>query len=212
MEILRAILARARGRTWGDRACRTLRVLGAGWLSFLLGPGERERGGVVREPGGWQSGDLQSLQCHRPTHPVQMGGQHGIQALASSVIVERRGGQAGLQEGQPASLLPTPPHLRESMMAIQQRQEQRLALTATREDIGRGRRAEGRDERRHLELADHTQHQRQVGHGTALMNRDRQEGLLQQILPEGASERISFSGQRLAPCLSKKSLYSATTP
>jgi len=72
-------------------------------------------------------------------------------------------------------------------MAIQNRQEQRLDPTATRDDIGGVRRAKGIDERSHLELAYHPQYQRQVGHGADLMNRDRHEGLLLQILPEVAS-------------------------
>ena len=40
-------------------------------------------------------------------------------------------------------------------MAIQNRQEERLDSTATGEDIGGVRRAEGLDERRHVELTDH---------------------------------------------------------
>ena len=39
-------------------------------------------------------------------------------------------------------------------MAIQHRQEQSLDPTATGEDMGGVRRAEGIDERRHVELAD----------------------------------------------------------
>ena len=60
-------------------------------------------------------------------------------------------------------------------MAIKNRQEQSLYPTATREDMRRVWRAEGIDERSHLELADHPQHQRQVGHRTDLLNCNRHE-------------------------------------
>jgi hypothetical protein len=56
------------------------------------------------------------------------------------------------------------------MMAIQNRQEQRLAPTATGEDIGGVRRAEGIEECRHVEFADHPQPQRQVSYRTDLMH------------------------------------------
>jgi hypothetical protein len=55
-------------------------------------------------------------------------------------------------------------------MAIQNRQEQRLHTTPTRENMGRVWRAERIDECRHVELADYPQHQRQVGHGPDLLN------------------------------------------
>ena len=73
------------------------------------------------------------------------------------------------------------------MMAIENRQEEGLHSTATREDMRGVRRAEGIDERRHVELAYHPQHQRQVGHGTDLMNRNGHEAPLLQVLPEVSS-------------------------
>ena len=141
-----------------------------------------------------------------------MGRKPGIEALAEPVIVQRGGGQARLKEGQQASLLQTRPHLREGMMAIQNRQEQRLDPMATREDMGRVRRADGSDERSHRELAYPPEPQRHVGYGAHLMNRDRHEGLLLHVWPEGTSSRKSLSGHRLEPCLIKKSLCGATTP
>ena len=59
------------------------------------------------------------------------------------------------------------------MLAIEHRQEQGLHATATRENMRGVRRTAGLDERRHVELADHPQHQRQVGYGTDLLNRTR---------------------------------------
>jgi hypothetical protein len=73
------------------------------------------------------------------------------------------------------------------MMAIENRQEQGLHATATREDTGGVRRAEGLDERRHVELAYHPQHDRQVGHGTDLMHGHRHEALLLHVFLEVAS-------------------------
>ena len=72
-------------------------------------------------------------------------------------------------------------------MAIENRQEQGLHATATREDMGGVRRAEGIDERSHVELAYHPQHQRQVGHGTDLLNRNRHEAPFLQVFREGVS-------------------------
>ena len=72
-------------------------------------------------------------------------------------------------------------------MAIENRQEQSLHSTATREDMRRVRRAEGIDERSHIELADDPQHQRQMGHGTDLMNRNGHEAPLLHVFLEGSS-------------------------
>ena len=72
-------------------------------------------------------------------------------------------------------------------MAIKNGQEQSLHSTATREDMRGVRRAEGIDEGSHVELAYYPQHQRQVGHGTDLLNRKRHEASLLQVLLEVAS-------------------------
>jgi hypothetical protein len=72
-------------------------------------------------------------------------------------------------------------------MTIKNRQEQGLHSTATREDMGGVRRAESIDERSHVELAYHPQHQRQVGHRTDLLNCNRHEVPLLQVFLEVAS-------------------------
>jgi hypothetical protein len=69
-------------------------------------------------------------------------------------------------------------------MAIENCQEQGLHSTTTREDMSGVRRAEGIDERSHVELAYHPQHQRQVGHGTDLMKRNRHEAPLLPVFLE----------------------------
>ena len=65
-------------------------------------------------------------------------------------------------------------------MAIEHRQEQGFYSTATRENLRGVRRTEGIDARSHLELADHPQHQRQVGHRTDVMNGNSHEAPLRQ--------------------------------
>ena len=73
------------------------------------------------------------------------------------------------------------------MVAIENRQEQGLHSAATREEMSGVRRAEDIDEGSHVELAYYPQHQRQVGHGTDLLNRNRHEAPLLQVLLEVAS-------------------------
>jgi hypothetical protein len=65
-------------------------------------------------------------------------------------------------------------------MAIENRQEQGFYSTATREDMGGVRRAEGIEERSDVELADHPQHQRQMGYRTDLMHGNGHEAPLLQ--------------------------------
>ena len=72
-------------------------------------------------------------------------------------------------------------------MTIEHRQEQGLHATATRETMRRGRRAEGLDERRPVALADYPQPHRSMGHGTALLHRNRHEAPLRQVFREGVS-------------------------
>jgi len=68
------------------------------------------------------------------------------------------------------------------MLAIETREEQGRHPATTREDVGRVRRAEGIAARRPRERAYHPEHQRQMGHRTALLNRDRQEAPLLQVV------------------------------
>ena len=70
-------------------------------------------------------------------------------------------------------------------MAIEHRQEQGLHTTATRENMRGVRRTEGLDESRHVELAYHPQHQRQVGYGTDLLHRNRHEPPFLHVFREG---------------------------
>src|SRR5205823_6008988 len=113
--------------------------------------------------------------------------KQGIEDLPQPVIVERGVLEAGLEQGYHPTFLQTCPHLIEGMMPIENRQEQGLHSTATREDMRRVRRAAGIDEGSHVELADYPQHQRQVGHGTDLLNRHRHEAPFLQVLLEVAS-------------------------
>jgi hypothetical protein len=84
-----------------------------------------------------------------------MRGKQRIENLAEAVIVQRRSFEAILEQGEHPALLQACPHLIEGMMAIENRQEQGLHSTATREDMSGVRRAEGIDEGSHVELADY---------------------------------------------------------
>jgi hypothetical protein len=73
------------------------------------------------------------------------------------------------------------------MMAIENGEEQGLHATTTQKDMSGVRRAQGLDERRHVELTDHSQHQRQVSHGPDLLNDNRHAASLLQCCFEVAS-------------------------
>ena len=101
--------------------------------------------------------------------------------------MERGTGEARLEQGDHATLLQRRAPLIEDLMPSENREEQGLHATATREDMRRVRRAEGIDECSHVELADNPKHQRQVGYWTDLLNRQRHEALFLQDFQEGVS-------------------------
>jgi len=72
-------------------------------------------------------------------------------------------------------------------MAIENRQKQGLYSTATRQHMCRVWRAEGSDERRHIELAYYPSHQRQVGHRPDRLHRHDHETPFLQVFREGVS-------------------------
>src|SRR5439155_24620355 len=102
------ILAVPRGRTRRDppvdRAAR-----------LLIGPLERERRRLLREPGGRDGIDRQGGAGESPKHAVEMGRTEGIAALPPSVIMERGACEAGLEQGEPPTCLQTCPHLLEGL-------------------------------------------------------------------------------------------------
>src|SRR5215831_1416538 len=110
------------------------------------------------EPGGREGIDLQGVEGDSTKDAVELCGKQRLKKLAEAVIVQRRSSQAILEQGEHPALLQTYPHLIKGMMPIENRQEQGLHATATREHMGRVRRTEGIDERRHVELADYPQH------------------------------------------------------
>jgi len=175
-----AILAVPIGRPRRDKSFD-----GAGCL--LISPIQGERCRVLMEPGCREGIHLQSVERNRPKHAVELRGKQGIEDLPQPIIMERCAREAGLEQGSHPTFLQACPDLIEGMMAIQNRQEQRLHATATREDVSGVRRAEGIDEGSHVELAYYPEHQRQGGHGTDLLNRKRHEASLLQVLLEVAS-------------------------
>jgi hypothetical protein len=175
-----AILAVPISRPRRDKSCD-----GAGFL--LIRPIQGDRCRLLMEPGGREGIHLQGVARDGPKDAVELRGTQGIEDLSQPIIMERGSREAGLEQGYQPTCLQACPDLIEGMMAIKNRQEQRLHATATREDVRGVRRAEGLDEGRHVELADYPQHQRQVGHGTDLLNCKRHEASLLQVLLEVAS-------------------------
>jgi hypothetical protein len=137
------------------------------------------------EPWGREGIDLQGVEGDSPTHTVERRGTPRLEPLPQPVIMERGACAAGLEQGEPPTLLQACPSLLEGMRAIEKRQEQGFDATATREDMRGVRRAEGLDAGRHVALADHPQDQRQVGHGTDLLHRHRHKAPLLQAFTRG---------------------------
>jgi hypothetical protein len=154
---------------------------------LLIGPIESDRRRILMEPGGRDGIDLQGVACDRPKDAVEIGGNQGVEDLPQSVIMERGACEARLEQGYHPTFLQACPDLLEGMMTIEHRQEQGLHATATRKDMSRRWRAEGIDERRHVELAYHPQHQRPVGHGTHLLHRNHHQAPLLHVLLEVSS-------------------------
>ena len=178
------IFAMPIGRPWGDRALWTCER-GCGLLSFLIGPIQRDRGRILMEPGGRDGIDLQGVQCDRPKHAIEIRGKQGIEDLAQPVIVQRRWRSGRAEAGATSRAPPgAPPPYRGHDGHPESPGATPPPHGHTR-GYGGVRRAEGIDERSHVELAYYPQHQRQVGHGTDLMNRDRHEAPLLQVLLRG---------------------------
>jgi hypothetical protein len=184
LELIMPICAVPIGRTRQDRS-----VDRAGFL--FIGSVESERRGVLRQPRGREGIDLQGVERDRTTHAVEMRGTQRSEDLPQPVIMERSAVEPGLEQGEHATVLQARPHRIEGMMASEHRQEEGLHSTARREDRRRVWRAEGSDERRHVALADHPQHQRHVGHRTEVMHRNGHEAPLLHVLPEVSSSRIA---------------------
>ena len=151
--------------------------------------GDRRR--LLVPPGGREGLDRQGRQRDRTKHTGQMRRKQPLEALPQPVRMAGGARQARLEYGAHPTFLQTCPHLVEGMMAIEKRSEQGFDATATREPSRGVRRADGSEERRHVELAYHAQHQRPVGHRPALMHGN---GHAAPRLPgflEGPSSRVS---------------------
>jgi hypothetical protein len=140
---------------------RTRREQPFDWAALLLIRSiESDRCRILMEPWGRDGIDLQGVKRNSTKHAVEMRGKQRIQDLSQPVIMERGVREVGLEQGYHPTVLQACPHLIESMMAIENRQEQGLHATATREDMGGVWRTESINERCHVELAYHPQHQR----------------------------------------------------
>jgi hypothetical protein len=180
LESITAICAVPRGRPGRDRAFAQMGLL-------LIGPRQGERRRILMEPGSREGIDLQGVAGARPNHAVERRGTQRREALPQPVIMERDALEAGLEQGEHPTLLPAGPHLVERLMTIENRQEQGLHTTATRENRRRMWRAESIEERRHIELAYSPEHQRHVGHRTELLTRNCHEAPFLHVFREGVS-------------------------
>src|SRR5437667_6469670 len=85
------------------------------------GPIQGNRCRILMEPEGRDSIDLQGVECDRTKHAVELGGKQGIEDLPEPVIMERSSREAGLEQGDHATILQAGPQLTESMMDIENR-------------------------------------------------------------------------------------------
>jgi hypothetical protein len=168
------------GRPGRDQPCDRAGLL-------LIGPIQGDRGRILMEPGGRDSIDVQGIECDGAKDAIELCGKQRLQDLPQPIIMQGYPREAGLEQGDHPTLLQACSHLIQGMMTIENRQEQGLHATATREHMGGVGRAEGIDERRHVELTYDPQHQRQMGHGTDLLNRHRHEAPFLQGFREGVS-------------------------
>jgi hypothetical protein len=152
-EIIMSIFAVPISRTRRDWPVAPVRLL-------LISPIEGDRRRILVQPGGRDGIDLQGIEGDGPKYLVEMNGEEGIENLSQSRVMDGGALEPRLQQGQHPPFFQAGPHLVEGMMAIENRQEQGFYSTATREDMRGVRRAKGIDERSHLELAYHSQHQR----------------------------------------------------
>jgi len=95
--------------------------------------------------------DLQGFEGNGAQHPVEMGGPQRVQDGPSPVSIEGGTCELRLQQRYHAALFPPLPHLRESLMPIENGAHQSCDATPTREPMRRMGRDEAVNPRGHLE-------------------------------------------------------------
>src|ERR1043166_4989480 len=98
LEIITPIFAVSIGRTRWDKPFARASLL-------LIGPIQANRRRILMEPGGCQGIDLQGVKRDRTKHAVEMRGKERLQDLPQPVIMERGSREAGLEQGDHATLL-----------------------------------------------------------------------------------------------------------
>ena len=142
-EVITAIFVLPVGRPW----C-------SGRLGRLfIGAIERHGRGILGEPGRRDGVDLQGCERNSPKHGVEIGGKERIEALAQSVIMQGCPREPWLEERQESPLLQAGSDFIQGMMAVENREHQRLHPAAAGEHMGGVGGTQRIDERCHVQLA-----------------------------------------------------------
>jgi hypothetical protein len=98
-------------------------------------PIERDRRGVLRQPGRRDGVDLQCFEGNGAKDLGEIGGKERIADVPQPVIMQGGAGESGLQEVEHAPLVQPLPHFVEGMIAIQNRQDQGFDSTSSRQHM-----------------------------------------------------------------------------
>jgi hypothetical protein len=126
-EIVPPVFAMPIGWPRGPRGLRVIRIR----------PIERNGRGVLMHPGGRDGIHGQRFEDDGALHLVQMGRKQGLEDVSQPIIMERGPCEARLQQRHHAPFFQPLPHLIESMIAIQNREDQSFDPTPTREHMRR---------------------------------------------------------------------------
>jgi hypothetical protein len=132
-EIVTTVFAMSIGRSGRPR--RRLRVV-------CIRPIECNGRRILMEPRCRERIDLQRFEGDHTKHLVEIGGKQRIEDVPQAVIMERSPGEPRLQQRYHPALFQPFAHLVESMMPVQNREDQGFDPAATREPMCRM----GRDE------------------------------------------------------------------
>jgi hypothetical protein len=169
------IVGGAMDGAWGHRGGLLVGLLRLGlWVPFL-GPIARHRRRILLDPRRREGRESEGFARHSTKHPVQVGGTQRLQDLAPTVSVAGCSLEPWLEQGHHPALLQAWAHFIERMMAVQDRQDHGFHAAAAGEERGRMGREQRVDDGRHLQLAHHAQHQREMGYGTYLTDINRHD-------------------------------------
>ena len=143
LEIVPPVFARPIGWPRCPRGLRGMRIR----------PIERNGRGVLMHPGGREGIHFQRFEDDGAIHLVKIGRKQCLEDVSQPIIIERGPCEARLQQRHHATCFQPFPHLIESMIAIQNREDQSFDPTPTREHMGRMGRDETIDKRGDLQAS-----------------------------------------------------------